>query len=280
MSADARYARLVEVLAGRRIAVLTGAGCSTESGIPDYRGPGTRARARQPIQGRDFARDAEVRRRYWARSVVGWPRIADARPNAAHRALAAMEEAGVVQGLITQNVDRLHHAAGSRAVIELHGTVAEVRCVGCGAREPRGEVQARLLELNPGWMAEGPAVADGDAELDDARVASFRVAGCRACGGVIRPDVVFFGENVPAERVANAYGWVERAEALLVVGTSLAVYSGLRFVRAAARAEIPIAMVNLGESRGTALATVSIEARAGDALPALLDALVDGGQGV
>ncbi|MET0403984.1 MAG: Sir2 family NAD-dependent protein deacetylase, partial [Cystobacter sp.] len=187
-------ASLTDMLRGRRVVVLTGAGCSTESGIPDYRGPGTRARARNPIQHREFLSRPEVRARYWARSLIGWPRFSAARPNAAHQALAALEDAGHVLGLITQNVDRLHHAAGSRRVTELHGALARVRCLECGVLEPREHLQERLLVLNPGFSAgSAESRPDGDAELHEEWVRAFQVAGCLHCDGTLKPDVVFFG---------------------------------------------------------------------------------------
>ncbi len=264
------------LLRGRRLVALTGAGISTESGIPDYRGPGTRARARNPIQYREFVRDPAARQRYWARSLIGWPRIDGARPNPGHEALARLESDGAVACVITQNVDRLHQRAGSRNVIELHGALAEVICLGCRATESRGELQARLFALNPGF-AERPIelAPDGDAELPVERIANFRVAGCRDCGGDLKPNVVFFGEGVPRPTVNAAYAAVNAAEALLVVGSSLAVFSGYRFVRRAAERGIPIAIVNLGPTRGDEHATARLEARAGDALPALARALAD-----
>jgi NAD-dependent deacetylase sirtuin 4 len=269
-------APLVTLLAGRRFTVLTGAGCSTESGIPDYRGEGTRARARTPIQHRAFLDDAATRQRYWARALVGWERFSRARPNPAHHALAALEHAGVVRGLITQNVDRLHHAAGSRRVVELHGALAEVRCLVCGTREDRGALQARLRALNPGFEPADVALApDGDAELEGEWVRALRVAGCLACGGVLKPDVVFFGDNVARPVVDAAFALLEEGEALLVVGTSLAVFSGFRFVRRAAERGTPVAIVNLDETRGDPHATVRVSAAAGTVLPALATALLD-----
>lgn len=276
MSLDA----LVNLLRGRRLAVLTGAGISTESGIPDYRGPETKRRSRNPIQHRDFVRDAATRQRYWARSAIGWPRISAARPNAAHQAVAALEDHGISCGLITQNVDRLHHAAGSRDVLELHGALAEVRCLECHAVEERDALQQRLLEANPSWRDQSVEHApDGDAELDGDPVSRFRVPGCQSCGGPLKPDVVFFGGSVPRERVERGWAMVDGAEALLVVGSSLTVYSGYRFVRRAAERGIPIAIVNLGESRGDPLAAVRVDARAGEAMPALVAALSEGQRG-
>ena len=268
---------LATLLRGRRLVVLTGAGCSTESGIPDYRGPGTRARARNPIQHREFLTQPEVRTRYWARSLLGWPRFSSARPNAAHQALAALERDGHVLGLITQNVDRLHQAAGSQRVIELHGALARVRCLDCEAVESRVEVQERLLALNPGFAERTAELRpDGDAELPVEAVRSFQVAGCGRCGGTLKPDVVFFGDNVPPPTVEAAFSLLEEGDALLVVGSSLAVYSGFRFLQRAADRHLPIGLVNIGECRGGELVDVRVEARAGEVLPRLAEALATG----
>ncbi|NTX08659.1 NAD-dependent protein deacetylase [Myxococcus sp. CA040A] len=265
---------LVSLLRGRRTVVLTGAGCSTESGIPDYRGPGTRARARNPIQHREFLQRPEVRARYWARSLLGWPRFASAHPNPAHRALAALEQGGHVPGLITQNVDRLHHAAGSSRVIELHGALARVRCLDCGAQEARVDLQARLLALNPDFSHQVLELRpDGDAELSSEALQSFQVPACVRCGGTLKPDVVFFGDNVPAPTVTEAFALLEEGDALLVVGSSLAIYSGYRFLVRAAERHVPIAILNLGECRGVELADLRVEASAGDVLPRLAEAL-------
>ncbi|WNG35037.1 NAD-dependent protein deacetylase [Archangium violaceum] len=265
---------LAALLRGRRIVVLTGAGCSTESGIPDYRGPGTRARARNPIQHREFLTRPEVRARYWARSLLGWPRFSSARPNAAHQSLAALERDGHVLGLITQNVDRLHHAAGSQRVIELHGALARVRCLDCEAIEPRTELQERLLALNPGFTEHTAELRpDGDAELPVETVLAFRVASCTRCGGTLKPDVVFFGDNVPPPTVEAAFALLEEGDALLVVGSSLAVYSGFRFLQRAADRHMPIGLLNIGECRGGELVDVRVEARAGEVLPRLAEAL-------
>jgi NAD-dependent SIR2 family protein deacetylase len=261
---------LVRLLAGRRIVALTGAGSSTESGIPDYRGEGTRRRARAPVEYRAFLTDPQARTRYWARSFVGWPRIARAEPNRAHRALAALERVGVLDAIVTQNVDGLHQRGGSTRVIELHGTLERVRCLTCGSVEPREAVQARLFTANADVAQRaGEILPDGDVELPEALIANFRVVACLACGGVLKPDVVFFGESVPRAIAEAAHARVREAEALLVVGTSLAVFSGYRFVRAAAERGIPIAIVNLGPTRGDSLATVRVEGRAGPVLAAL-----------
>lgn len=260
---------LVELCRNRRIVALTGAGCSTESGIPDYRGEGTRERARNPVRFDVYVRDEAARARYWARAVLGWPRFSAARPNPGHHAIAKLEHAGLIRAVITQNVDRLHHAAGSREVVELHGALADVRCLDCNAIEPRAELQARLLELNPGWLDHEAALApDGDADLDGS-LTGFRVAGCRRCGGVLKPDVVFFGEQVPAAIVERSYALVEGGEVLLVLGSSLAVFSGLRFVRRAAARGIPVAIVTRGATRGDELAALKLDATLGELLPRL-----------
>ncbi|WP_346016998.1 NAD-dependent protein deacetylase [Pseudenhygromyxa sp. WMMC2535] len=264
---------LAAMLRGRRVLALTGAGCSTESGIPDYRGEGTRARARNPVKFDRYVGDPAARRRYWARAMIGWPKFCAARPNAGHAALAALEAEGFISGLITQNVDRLHHAAGSREVVELHGALAEVRCLSCGAIEARADLQARLEQLNPGWLdaerLRAPMAPDGDADLEDPALARFRVADCLRCAGLLKPNVVFFGEAVPAPVVERGYAMVDAAEALLVLGSSLAVFSGLRFVRRAAARELPVAIVNLGPTRGDPLASLRLGARVGELLPQL-----------
>ncbi len=265
---------IFEVLAGRRVCLLTGAGISTESGIPDYRGPQTRARPRNPIQHRAFVESPATRARYWARSTLGWPRFRAFEPNAGHRAVAAWQASGQITGLITQNVDRLHHKAGSPGVIELHGALFEVRCLACGALEPRDALQQRILEGNPEAQRWAFSLApDGDADISEAALSGFEVPGCLHCGGVLKPDVVFFGDNVPPPRVDEAFAALTAAEALVVIGSSLAVYSGYRFVLKAAERKVPIVLVNLGESRGDAQATVRVEAKAGDLLPALVERL-------
>lgn len=284
---------LASVLRGKRVVALTGAGCSTESGIPDYRGAENETVApirpnkyqRKSIQGPDFAKSPATRARYWARALVGWPLISNARPNAAHHALAALEASGVLRGVITQNVDRLHHAAGSRRVIELHGALADVVCLDCGALEPRDSVQARLQAINQSWLEAHAGLApsndatgavaepDGDAELADDAIESFRVAGCRACDGRLKPRVVFFGDNVPKPVVDDAFALLAEADVLLVAGSSLTVFSGYRFVRRAADRPIPIAIVNLGPTRGDELAIVSVRERVGVVLPRLALAL-------
>ena len=266
-------APLVDLLAGRRLVALTGAGCSTESGIPDYRGAG-RVAPRNPIQHDAFMKKADVRRRYWARATLGWSRFSGAEPNEAHRALAALEAAGRLAGVITQNVDRLHQRAGSRRVVELHGALADVICLRCGRSEPRHEVQARLVAANPGWLETATEIhPDGDAELDAERVAEFAVVGCRVCRGELKPDVVFFGGAVAERTLAAAWELFEEAEALLVVGSSLAVYSGFRFVRRAQERSLPVALVNIGPTRADDIAAAKVSAPAGTILPRLASTL-------
>jgi len=268
-------APLCELARGKAVVALTGAGLSTESGIPDYRGPEALARpTRRPIQGPEFVRSEAVRRRYWARSVLGWERIRLAEPNAGHRALAALEARGAVAHVVTQNVDRLHHKAGSRRVTELHGALAEVCCLACAAVEDRDALQARLLELNPGWTSVDVATApDGDADLPPERVERFALAGCLRCGGVLKPRVVFFGDNVPRPTVDEAFAQVDGAGLLLVVGSSLTVFSGYRFLRRAVERGIPVAIVNLGPVRGEEHAALKVEASTGATLDALALAL-------
>jgi NAD-dependent deacetylase sirtuin 4 len=270
---------LASLLRGRRLVALTGAGCSTESGIPDYRGAG-RSPTRAPIQHDAFLRRAEVRRRYWARATVGWARFHGALPNAAHDALVALEQEGALAGVITQNVDRLHAAAGSRCVVELHGALEDVRCLACGGLETRGGVHRRLLAENPGWLerASGEVRPDGDAELPEELVAELKVVSCLVCTGALKPDVVFFGGSVPEPTLNAAWTLFDEAEALLVVGSSLAVWSGYRFVRRARERGVPVAIVNLGPTRADGEAAVRITARAGAVLPALVPLLCRPGQ--
>ena len=274
-ASDVDLQPLLDLLRGRRAVVLAGAGCSTESGIPDYRGPDAKPRA--PIQYQEFVRSEAARVRYWARSAVGWPRFSAAQPNAGHYALAELEDAGVVQGIITQNVDGLHHAAGSRRVVELHGSLASVRCLGCGRMEARDGWQARLLSMNADWArrlsVEVEQAPDGDAELPAWAMESFHVPACDGCGGVIKPDVVFFGENVPREWVEDAWRLFGQAEVLLVAGSSLTVYSGRRFIYRAQQDGVPIAIVNLGPTRADEAAAAKVEGRLGTVLPRLAEAL-------
>ncbi|OBB32368.1 NAD-dependent deacetylase [Mycolicibacterium peregrinum] len=252
---------LVALLQGRRVAVLTGAGMSTDSGIPDYRGPDSPPS--NPMTIRQFTSDPEFRQRYWARNHVGWRHMDETLPNAGHRALAALEGAGVVSGLITQNVDLLHTKAGSRSVVNLHGTYAQVICLDCGATMGRDELADALESANPGFIERAEAVGgiavapDADAVVSD--TASFTIVDCPACAGMLKPDIVYFGENVPKDRVEQAYSMVEDAGALLVAGSSLTVYSGYRFVRHAAAHDIPVGIINRGPTRGDDLATVKVD---------------------
>ena len=238
-----------------RLTVLSGAGCSTASGIPDYRDELGEWKHARPVQFADFLNSAAVRQRYWARSYLGWARISDAAPNRAHYALARLEQSGYVERLITQNVDGLHRRAGSRKVIDLHGVLRVVRCLGCGGMTDRIELQHELERRNAGW--EGGAIAyapDGDADLGQKDVTVFDVPDCARCGGILKPDVVFFGENVPRDRVDECSESLRRSDALLVVGSSLMVYSGFRFARQAKAAGKPIAIVNRGRTRADDIA--------------------------
>lgn len=252
---------LVALLAGRRIAVLTGAGISTDSGIPDYRGPDSPPS--NPMTIRQFTSDPVFRQRYWARNHVGWRHMDATQPNAGHRALAALEQAGVVSGVITQNVDVLHTKAGSTNVIDLHGTYAQVICLGCGHTMSRAALADELEALNPGFTERSEAIGglavapDADAVIAD--TSSFRYLDCARCAGMLKPDIVYFGENVPKETVAQAFSLVSESEALLVAGSSLTVFSGYRFVRHAAALGIPVAIVNRGRTRGDDLATVKLD---------------------
>jgi NAD-dependent SIR2 family protein deacetylase len=261
----------IEVLAGHRLAVLTGAGISTDSGIPDYRGPDSPPRT--PMTYQQFVGDPAFRRHYWARNHVGWSHVHRARPNAGHRALVAMEDRGVVLGVITQNVDLLHEDAGSRAVIDLHGRYDRVVCLSCGTVIARGALARRLDQLNPGFVESVGAVADieiaPDADAVIETTSHFVMADCDVCGGVLKPDIVYFGENVPKERVQRAYAMVDDAGALLVAGSSLTVMSGLRFVRHAAKAGKPVVIVNRGVTRGDPLATVKVAVGTSEALTVL-----------
>lgn len=250
------------------VLVLTGAGISTSSGIGDYRN-GAGEWKRPPPMTIDAFLGAEANRaRYWARSLVGWPTIERAQPNTAHHALKSLAEAFRFTGLVTQNVDGLHARAGHDGV-ELHGALREVVCLECGARAPRSDWQARLLALNPDVETLGVAAPDGDADIDAAIEAAFRVPACPNCGGIVKPDVVFFGESVPAARVAAAMAMLAASNALLVIGSSLMVFSGYRFCRAAHVARKPIAAINIGRTRADAMLSVKVEADCGEVLEAL-----------
>ena len=264
-------AELTRVVAAGRVAVLTGAGLSTESGIPDYRGESGSLRRHTPMTYEQFVRSVDGRRRYWARSHLGWRGITTATPNAGHRALAALQAAGHLTGIITQNVDGLHQAAGARAVTELHGSLSRVICLDCRRISDRTELERRLRAANPDFTATAGAInPDGDVELAEPQVRRFRLVDCLACGaGVLKPDVVFFGEAVPRDRVDRCHRLVDAADALLVLGSSLAVMSGLRFVRHAGKRGIPIVIVNRGATRGDPLAAVRIDRPLGAALTEL-----------
>jgi NAD-dependent SIR2 family protein deacetylase len=255
----------------QRLFILTGAGCSTPSGIPDYRDADGQWKRAQPVTYQAFMGEEKTRRRYWARSLVGWRLIRQAEPNNAHRALAELEAMGRSELLLTQNVDRLHQAAGSARVIDLHGRIDRVRCMDCEARSSRDELQDELGRINTDWLdldaAEAP---DGDADLEGADFSSFVIPPCRRCGGMLKPDVVFFGENVPRDRVDAAFGHLDNADAVLIVGSSLMVYSGFRFVERAVSLGKPVAAVNLGRTRADALLKLKAEQPCESALSFLL----------
>lgn len=267
---------LVDLLAPcRRVFVLTGAGCSTESGIPDYRDAEGEWKHRKPMEYREFVGSAEARRRYWSRSLIGWRRIHRAEPSPAHRALARLERAGRIRCLVTQNVDSLHRKAGSRRLIDLHGRLDRVDCLECQTSFFREAFQRELERLNPGWGdgATATITPDGDADLGDVDLDSFRVPKCIRCGGVLKPGVVFFGERVPPRRVERALDALTQSEAVLVAGSSLMVFSGYRFARAATQRGLPLAIVNLGRTRADDEATLKVTAKCGDLLPRLAASL-------
>ena len=263
--------RLRSWIAGhRRVFALTGAGCSTASGIPDYRDDQGEWKRRPPVMIQAFRANDAIYRRYWARAYAGWPRFTAAAPGAAHRAFAAWESTGTLHQIVTQNVDGLHQRAGSGLVIDLHGRLDEVVCLGCGARTSRSALQKSIAVANPNWSAEMVSAPDGDADIADALIDAFTPPRCEVCRGLLKPDVVFFGENVPVDRYAAARGALARADALLVAGSSLMVYSGFRFVWLAHEAGLPIAIVNRGRTRGDDLAGLKIS---GDVGSTLADAL-------
>jgi NAD-dependent SIR2 family protein deacetylase len=253
-----------------RLFVLTGAGCSTAVGIPDYRNEEGDWKRKPPVQFHEFIGSEAARKRYWARSLVGWPRVSSADPTAAHNALAALERAGAVSSLVTQNVDGLHQKAGSRTVIDLHGRLNAVRCLECNASLSRAAVQEELVARNPGWARMNAVHApDGDSHLEGA-FDDVQVPVCTSCGGILKPDVVFFGENVPKARVTDSYARLALADGVLVVGSSLMVFSGYRFCLAAAELGKPMALVNRGRTRADNLADVKVEGDCGDVLHDLL----------
>jgi NAD-dependent SIR2 family protein deacetylase len=266
---------LVALMQGRRVAVLTGAGLSTDSGIPDYRGPDSPPS--NPMTIRQFTSDPLFRQRYWARNHVGWRHMHDTLPNAGHRALAALEHAGVVSGVITQNVDLLHTKAGSRNVVNLHGTYAEVTCLNCGHTMSRAALAEMLEAANPRFVERAEAVGGiavaPDADAIIGKTSSFTIIDCTNCGGMLKPNIVYFGESVPKNLVAQAFAMVDEADALLVAGSSLTVFSGFRFVRHAASHGIPVAIINRGPTRGDDLAAVKIDVGCSPMLALLADEL-------
>jgi NAD-dependent SIR2 family protein deacetylase len=278
---DGHLAALAGLMAGGGTVVLSGAGISTESGIPDYRGPDGALARHTPMTYQTFVGDAAARRRYWARSYVGWRRIAGARPNAGHRAVARLYRQGLLSGIITQNVDGLHQSAGADDVTELHGSLFRVICLTCGDTISRQQFDVWLREANPDFEARVTGVnPDGDVDLPEERLDGFRMVGCPVCGGMVKPDVVFFGETVPAPRVRSCFELVESARLLLVLGSSLTVMSGRRFVLRAAKLGTPVAIVNRGGTRGDAYATFTIDAALGTVLPELADLVAGAAVGV
>ncbi|HEY8569300.1 NAD-dependent protein deacetylase [Microbulbifer sp.] len=256
-----------------RLTVLTGAGVSTDSGIPDYRDRNGQWKRKPPVDHRDFMASAATRQRYWGRALIGWPVIRNSAPNAAHFYLAELERRGHIQLLITQNVDRLHQRAGSEQVIDLHGRADEIRCMCCDYRAMRQTVHDRSYDLNPAFRHYTAETApDGDADLE-VDFSSFQVADCPDCQGILKPDVVFFGDNVPKARVEQSLQAVRDSDALLVVGSSLMVYSGFRFCRYAKEWSKPLASLNLGRTRADDLLDLKLNARIGETLAAVLKQL-------
>ncbi|HEY4103550.1 MAG TPA: NAD-dependent protein deacetylase [Polyangiaceae bacterium] len=263
-------AELRERIAQGHVFVLTGAGVSTDSGIPAYRDERGAWKGREPMQYREFVGSLAARRRYWARSMIGFSFMANAKPNAAHHALSELERRGALSLLVTQNVDGLHRRAGSENLVDLHGRIDQVKCLGCGAITSRARLQSELVALNSAFAPEHAVIKpDGDAELDAASYDRFRIVDCAHCGGMLKPDLVFFGENVPAERVKQAMAALERARLLLVVGSSLMVFSGFRFARAAARLGVPIALLNRGTTRADEFAALKISSGIAETLSEL-----------
>jgi NAD-dependent SIR2 family protein deacetylase len=275
VAACAESPELIALLAGRRVAVLTGAGISTDSGIPDYRGPDSPPS--NPMTIRQFTSDPAFRQRYWARNQVGWRHMDETPPNAGHRAVATLERDGVVSGVITQNVDLLHTKAGSRNVINLHGTYAQVICLSCGDSMTRAALGDKLDAINPGFVQRAEAVGglavapDADAVVTETD--TFRYLDCPSCGGMLKPDIVYFGESVPKNVVEQAFSLIDAADALLVAGSSLTVFSGYRFVRHAAAHGIPVAIINRGPTRGDDLATVKVDGGCSEFLTLLTEEL-------
>ncbi|KAJ4926882.1 hypothetical protein JOQ06_014626 [Pogonophryne albipinna] len=274
-TADAHSLELLQdfVSRARRLFVITGAGLSTESGIPDYRseGVGLYARTdRRPMQYSEFVRSAKARQRYWARNFVGWPQFSSHLPNSAHRALQRWEERGKLHWLVTQNVDSLHSKAGQKRLTELHGCAHRVMCLGCGAVSEREELQARFIALNPEWRAQTSGVApDGDVFIEDEQVLHFRVPSCEACGGILKPEVTFFGDNVNKATVQFVRDRLAESDAVLVAGSSLQVYSGYKFLLAAGDRKMSVAILNIGPTRADHLAELKVSGRCGEVLAAI-----------
>jgi NAD-dependent SIR2 family protein deacetylase len=266
------FGMLLDVVAAGNALILSGAGLSTESGIPDYRGPTGLARRATPMTYQTFTSSAAARRRYWARSHLGWRHIDRAAPNRGHHAVAELGRRGLLAGIITQNVDGLHQAAGASGVTELHGSLHRVICLACGRRTSRADLHRRLETANPGWAAGQAALInpDGDAATDDRATEEFQVVACSSCRGVLKPDVVFFGENVPPPRVEACYALVGRASSVVVLGSSLTVMSGFRYVRHAAKLGSPVVIVNQGPTRGDAYAAATLDAPLGQTLTAVV----------
>jgi NAD-dependent SIR2 family protein deacetylase len=268
--AAAQLDAAVALLEGRTLAVLTGAGVSTDSGIPDYRGEG--APKRTPMTFQQFTVDARYRQRYWAGSHLGWSHFDAARPNTGHRVLAEMEASGIVNGVITQNVDGLHLRAGSQRVVDLHGTMDKVRCLTCGQSFARVDISERIAATNP-WLEDAESVInpDGDAEVAD--YDRFVTPDCTVCGGVLKPDIVFFGEFIPVEKFSEATALVKRADAVIVAGSSLVVNSGIRLIEQARRRKIPLVVINRGVTKGDNQAAVKIDAGTSETLLSLQERL-------
>jgi NAD-dependent SIR2 family protein deacetylase len=264
---------LLDLISLRRVFVLTGAGCSTASGIPDYRDEQGQWKRRPPVMILPFRTKPDVYQRYWARAYAGWPRFVSAAPSRAHSALAQLEDAGVVSHLVTQNVDGLHQRAGSRAVIDLHGRLDVVACLGCGLRSTRAQLQEEMAAANPDWSPRYTPAPDGDADIDPAAVSAFVPPLCTVCGGLLKPDVVFFGENVPPAICQAARDALAASDALLVAGSSLMVFSGFRFAVQARDLGLPIAIINRGRTRADDFADVRIYGDVGDVLSEVVDGL-------
>nr|XP_057944111.1 NAD-dependent protein lipoamidase sirtuin-4, mitochondrial [Doryrhamphus excisus] len=271
-SIDSQSLQLLQDFVSRtsRLFAISGAGLSTESGIPDYRseGVGLYARTdRRPMQHAEFVRSAKSRQRYWARNFLGWPQFSSHQPNVAHKALRNWEERGKLHWLVTQNVDALHSKAGQKRITELHGCAHRVVCLSCESISEREELQKRFVEQNPSWRAQAGAVApDGDVFLEDEQALHFRVPSCKVCGGILKPEVTFFGDTVNKATVQFVHGKLAESDAVLVIGTSLQVYSGYRFLLAASDRKMPIAIVNIGPTRADHLAELKVRGRCGEVL--------------